>query len=311
MYNETAKLKWIEEKESQVILPQGALKRAFDKIELYENKLDKELCDFNLAEVVNFFQTLNSNTPETLNVINSYYKQYTDYCITHNIAESDFNAYDNLSLSDFYSIVNNYAKEQKIMTRKEILEYCKKLPNYVDKFVLLGLFEGINGSFFSDFIDVSISDVNEKKKTIKLSNRIIPVSSELINIAIEAYNEERYTGVDGNAKIAKPYIKSDLIIKHFSQTRVSNSEHRSGRRVQTKMFNILNELNISKWINSNDIINSGKIDWILNNCPKENIRGIFYKEKNTDEEMKQRFKYQFDIDVLRTNWYIKYERYFK
>ena len=58
MYNSEIKCRYIEKKESTTGMPDGYLKRQFDKIEIFERRLDKDLCNFTVYEIIDVYKNV-------------------------------------------------------------------------------------------------------------------------------------------------------------------------------------------------------------------------------------------------------------
>ena len=59
MYNDTIKTRYIQEKSSTTNMPNGYLARMFNKSDSFESKLDKDISNFTVYEIEDFYKTLN------------------------------------------------------------------------------------------------------------------------------------------------------------------------------------------------------------------------------------------------------------
>lgn len=64
-------------------------------------------------------------------------------------------------------------REVVLLDRKDVIGICETFINYVDKFIVYGLFSGILGKEYSDLINIKVEDVSSDYKTIKLKDKTI------------------------------------------------------------------------------------------------------------------------------------------
>ena len=306
MRNENIKMRWIQEKENTgVKLAPGALFRALKKMEDFEERFDKDIYEFNLFDIYETYGTLNFVSVEVLAVHNSYMSQYVQFCIDNNISDNEVNHFEEITPEIMRRLSDTNIQKLRVLTRKDVLAMISRLTYYIDKFVILAFFEGLNGEYYSDITKLKIQDIDVENNTFNLERGKIKVSKELVAIAIEAYHEKNYSRVDGEGKIAHPYIESEYIFKEFKQSR-SNEQKNQGRRVQVKTNKIFEYLGIEKYMSISALINSGRIHWLKENYTPEEIEGIFYKTNTTTKiEAKEKFEYQFDT-ITRRTWYRKF-----
>lgn len=307
MTNESVKLRWIKVKmeEGNKTSPkiiESAWKNAFDRIEKYELRYKKDCCDFNEIEIKDSYLSMNFCSIDNLIVHNNYYSQYTRFCIEHNIAESNINNYENFKFERLKEFCNISLQTEKILSRKDVLSITDRLPYYVDKFVVLGFFEGLNGEYYSDFINLKTYDIDQEKGIFYLERGEFNASKELINYAIEASKETNYAGVNGEAKIAHPYVPSDNVFKEFKQSSATEKKT-CGRRVQVKINKIFNYLDMP-YITITAIINSGKIYYLKNQFSVDMIEKIFTQGNESEERKK--FESQFCC-VAKRSWLRKFQ----
>lgn len=82
---------------------------------------------------------------------------------------------------------------KEYITRKELSEIANKLENYQDKFILFAIYHGITGfSELSELRELKVSDIDFKKKIIKVGNRVVEMDNEFCIIAKRAIEQKTY-----------------------------------------------------------------------------------------------------------------------
>jgi hypothetical protein len=75
-------------------------------------------------------------------------------------------------------------------TQKEIISICNTFENPQDKFIVYALFMGINGKEYEDICTLKETDIDFEDKSIKLSNKTIPMDEYLEEVLRDALDKE-------------------------------------------------------------------------------------------------------------------------
>ena len=59
MYNEERKQRYMKEKMNEVVMPEYCLMARFRESEIFEKELQKDICDFSVYEITEFYKMLN------------------------------------------------------------------------------------------------------------------------------------------------------------------------------------------------------------------------------------------------------------
>lgn len=309
MYNEERKLRYLEEKAKTVDTPQDILITRFKQVEEMEEKLQKDVSDFTAYELMEFYKRRNFAALDTVIVTDSLMSDYTDWCISQNLVKDGQNHHVELTQSILKQCINSVKQSKKIVSREQLMGYIESgnnghfLENPVDKFVLLALFEGIKGNDLSDLTNLKLSDIDGNEVHLK-SGRVFKISNQLVKYANLASNEYEYTTLSLTRPKPMPLI-GDEIVKRYCNTTEEVDEFRKGRRVYTKIKNILNWLDLDKEISANTIYESGRIDFIVRRSKECGITPFEYLlEIEKDPEYMARYKF-----VQRKSYYNKYRDY--
>ena len=193
MFNEKTKRDYIEYSFDRNDNLEPLMLVLFGNLEKYEQSLDKDCCNFSADEIIGFYKYLCTPSLERLENINSQLKYYTSYCLSRNLVKDGANHYMELNREILLSCVNVEFAKKKIVSRSELLDVVKDLDNPVDKVLILGLFEGIDGDAYRDFVDMRTINIDEKNSSISLSsNRKLSVSERLMSYMKESAETYEY-----------------------------------------------------------------------------------------------------------------------
>lgn len=302
MYNEDIKNRFIEEKNKTTILPDKVLERLFDKTEKFENEYSKDICNFTVFEIREFYKSLCVSSEASLTMTNSYLTMYTMWCLNENLVKDNQNHFAEFGLEEILNCLNKVKEKAKIVSRETIISWCNKLPNARDKYVLLGIFEGLKSKNFKGIIDLRYEDVTGNQ--LKLSDgRVINVSDDLIRYIEMCKTETHYQGLNDVSGKVSALIDEGYVLKRF----VNSKQRPTYDLIWTQLKRILKFVEAYHGITIMDIQNSGKIDMIkrrskeLNMTPKEYIKSPCIEEVEN----------QFDTSIMAKRFFEKYRDYLK
>lgn len=282
MFNSEIKGRYIVEKEKTTVVPNNFFNRIFSKSELFEKGLNKDICNFTVSEIVDFYKTINSSSIHSLNVINSTLSLYTQWCLSEGLVVDGQNHFSEIGQEQYKSMINVVLKEKKIFSRKDVLGWVEELFNPSDGFLILGLFEGICGTGYREFYELRYPDFVGGKVKLN-SGRTIPVSDKLINLAEESIKEDvYYSGTERSERFAE---QGDIILRSVRPSGIGASPEKFNKRILMRINRITNFLGI-EWCTGNDFVISGKVDFItrrsneLGMSGRDYLYGIGEKEVN-------------------------------
>ena len=170
MYNSKIKNRYIEYKEATIVISDNHLSRLFAKTYPFELEKNKDVCNFSAKEIENMYKTWNVSSLESLFVYNSNLSLYTQWCQEEGLVEDGMNHYAEFDKMSIKNLINKSLFNMRIVTREDVLNWCKSLDNPVDAFVILGMFEGIYGAKYSDFYTLTLDDISGNILTIANEN---------------------------------------------------------------------------------------------------------------------------------------------
>jgi len=304
MYNQELKERYRIEKESYTTVSAYYFSSLFKRTEPFEEQLDKDVCNFTTYEIINMYKTLAMMSLDTIATMNSNLSMYTQWCIQQNLVNDYQNHYLEINRDMMASFVNKLAMDKKVVSRKQILEWCQQLPNPSDSFCLLGLFEGIRGGGYLELALAKMEDFNNNIFTA-YNGREIKVSSTLIEYAKQSDETLEYQSISQNMAKEVTLIDNGRIIKDYPNIRRSDSMPVLRRRTQARLARIFDYVGILDYMNGNDIRMSGVVEMANNRCKELEISGRDYIYGIGIEEIKK----QYDFKIVPSVFMDKFGEY--
>ena len=258
MFNKEFKDKYLLEESNDT--RRKYIETLFKRAEKYEVQYGKDLSKFTLGDIMYMYKSSNYRSLDSLRVVNSTYALYTNAAIGNH---DGANHYLEMTTSKFCSVLNREVIEKRCVTREKILEWCAELPNPSDKFVLLGLFEGISGKDYCEFVDLEKEDIDVDNDIININGKKRKFSHQLCLFAEEAAIEENYYPVtsDGISKAESIMFKtSNKIVKDYNNTDDNPTSFRKGRRIYHKIIRAFKYLGVESYMSPKAVRDSGIIE---------------------------------------------------
>ena len=304
MYNQELKERYRKEKESYTTVSTYYFSSLFKRTEPFEEQLDKDVSNFTAYEIINMYKTLAIMSLDTIVTMNSNLSMYTQWCIQQNLVNDYQNHYLEMTRDMLASFVNKLAMDKKVVSRKQVLDWCQQLPNPSDSFCLLGLFEGIRGGGYLELALAKIEDFHDNTFTA-YNGREIKVSTTLIEYAKLSNETLEYQSISQNMTKEVNLNDNGRIIKDYPNVRRSESLPVLRRRTQSRLARIFDYVGILEYMNGNDIRMSGVIEMINNRCKELQISGKDYIYGIGIEEIKK----QYDFKVVPSVFMDKFSEY--
>lgn len=306
MYNKERKLLFIEKNKYRNVNLEYAITNLFESIGKYEELNEKDACNFSLVEICSYYKTTGTASLESLLMNNSYLKLYTDWCISLGYVKDNQNHYSEMNNEIFVSqCINTWIKDRQIFTRKEILDICKQLDNYGDKFIVLGLFEGVYGVKCCELSSANLE--NLKGNTLVFADRTITISDTLKSYLKEAVNQYEYIpyGTEG-VREQFFYDKTDVrAIKRMYNSHGYDTPEIGRARIATRLRRINAKIGVD--LGTKSLIHSGMIDMLKGFVEKDKALDSYECMINHKKEIEARYGAIASVKRFCT----KYEDYLK
>ena len=281
MFNEDVKTIYIEANTTRNKSLKNNATILFNRCAAYEQRLNKDISCFSTSEIVDCLKSFNSVSLESLMNARSQYKLYTDWCINNHVFTKDYqNHFIEINNDMLKPCLNDFMKEHRVITREYILNNLDNLINPAERFILLGLFEGIGAGSkiaYKEFENIRIEMFNTETHQIEFENRVIKYSNELYQIAREAantYDTITYTKNGGEKHIK--LMDDERIIKPAINARTYDYRN----IIDKKLRKIKEGLN-NPAINMQSLKESGRIEMVKKLMEK----GLSLSEALSDKEV--------------------------
>lgn len=302
-YNEELKKRYIEEKEKSISISTNYIDVQFRKSSEMEYELDKDLSNWTLYEIVEYYKLLNLSSFEGLLCLNSAFINYTQFCLENNLVVDNQNHYLECTKEVLLSCLNKAIIDKRIVDRETVLKWVDELPNPKDKFILLSLFEYGKSKDFRDIVYAKPSDL--KNNTLKLADRTVNISSKLKNIIWKCEEEDVYYSITGRGIKTMPLVDHGYIVKSYPNQDMSLSDFQKGRNIYISCQRIFSYLGIGEWMSPNSISESGKLYMIKEKAKELDISPMNYVYSEHIKEVES----QFGCSITRSIYTKKYGEY--
>lgn len=283
MYNAKRKNEFIKVACEENPRMSAILSLRFRRTEILEKQLGRDLCDWTVAEIIDYYQSQFFKSLESLMVIHSEFNRYAKWCLMNDLIEDHQNHFDELDRKILNSECINHAYlDNGIRTREEVLEIVngQMLRNVSERFLVLALFEGIGGKGYSDFATLTMNDF--EGNTVKLRNRTISVSQDLVQLAQKSSETFEYYSY-GNSRRTWNYNSSDKRVYKLKEGNQINPSPVTYRHIVGLQLNRLAKEFDTVALSSSMLFESGRIHMIKEYMKEENIDVVTAITKHQDE----------------------------
>lgn len=282
----------------------------FEKTEPFEKDNGKDLYDFNVPEILEFYKMLFTASLDRLLVANGLFTKYSDFALKNTLIADGQNHFIEINTDLLAKCLDR--SRAVLTTRDELRIIISKLVNPLDKYVFQAMFDGLKGDDYCEITQLKRADIDETTRTAKLcTGRVVKLSPELIEYAKESYETDVYYSYIDEDKIA---VKNTNVKKMTgdifkSQIRKNSSDdiHIQGQHCYRIVVRCTKWLEIpARYLSGKHLWDSGVMDLAkkISECKKIPIKDCFYGE-NLEEIAAQ---YNFTVQ-MRSNYLKKYRDY--
>lgn len=281
--------------------PPGWWERVFDKSYVFEELYKRDLYDFSTSNLIDFLKYLDLANINNLIVYKLNLTKYAEWAVSENLVSDNQIHFNELTMELLNSCISKARISNAIISYKKL----KSIPfvNKQDKFVFWSIFEGIKGKDYEEIINLKIEDIDQSTQTVTLcTGRTIKVSSEFINAAQGAWDEDEYVTLK-DADIVLPLF-GDYI---FKEKRMSRGIDKPRSVYNTIVRNINYFPELSGDVTARSIRDSGLIHYLNDRADDcgVSVSELFYDLPNCKDIID---KYGFNI-LTRKKWLMMYEEY--
>lgn len=261
MYNEQVKSQYLEEKRVSAKISNN-LVDVFKLSERKETELDKDICEWNSREILDFYRYYSTPYINSLIKIHNDLRNYTVWCIMNGLVRDGQNHYDEINSERLCECIDFEKLRKFVISREELLKIINPLPMVVDKFIFLALFEGVP---LTDgcLIKLKMSDLCGNKLFLA-NGDYRDVSDELVIFMRAADDEEEYIPAK-YANSSKKYVPSQYIIKVPVDSKVDARTFLIYRNKKALSYIERDGLTMK------NVMESGRFEWAMNKAATDHI----------------------------------------
>lgn len=275
------------------IIQKTSLYGLFRKIEPYEEKLGKDVCEFTRDEALEMYKELKSRSVYTLMNNNVILKAYYAWK-KHYYGVKIESAYENISIDDLRPCVDTNAS--KLLSRDEITEIEDQLLNVTDAAIIECLFQGIAGPSMRDITSLDESMLDKENKCIVFSDgRMLDITEDLCDLLSDAFKEEVYICY-GEAMREKRLQGKGKLFKERDNSHAADSDDRRFRAVYRKIQVIRDYVGI-KELTMKGIAASGFLHSLRINLDATGLTLKEFLQTENGERLMDRYGYESDFRV--------------
>lgn len=233
-YNSGFKEQFLDTLESTSLAP--VYSSMFRKSKEVEERLEKDIFNFNTDDIDLLFYTFSSPSVQTLYVYHSLIIRYVEYAISEGQRLSNINLYKTMD----YTKLNQYVAYYKhsYVTLEEFNKFVDYLANDYDVAIFRALFEGIGGTGYEELRNLKVDDIHEQDgefyvtlydldpRTKETTVREKKISYELVKDLNRANNQQEYISGNGEGTsynsvtefVESPYVFKPLRKGNYTQS---------------------------------------------------------------------------------------------
>lgn len=279
MYNEETKKRFLEDGKDEGL--NRNIESIFNKVEPYEERLNKDVSNFTFSEIIDMYKTWNVKSLASLMSRNSWLSLYTIWIIQQDLSVDGQNHYaeiDGKILKEH--CINRIGLCESIISQDQVYEWLRKLGSSRDQFIILSVFEAGKGIDFNLQATTKPEDVTEEG--LHFENRIIKISNRLRGIIEECKKEQCFAPLDGKREKETILIDNGYIYK-LNPNASELDQPARGRNVYSRLKKILKWLDVNDIVSTNSLVYSGMIHWVNSRATELGISGEEYVRKYASE----------------------------
>lgn len=308
-YNENVKMEYIKQKKETTTYAPNYMENVFSQSSVYEEMLDKDVCNWTVGEGISYFKYLNVASDFTLISVNKIFRNYTQYCIERGMSIDNQNHFLEITREVIVNeCINRAMVDGMIITRKDIEQGVMIFTEPSDKFLILSIYEGLGGKDYEELIHLRYSDfeeVGDDEWVVRTcTGRTFPVTSLLAFYAKESSKQTIYTADSGRWwAIVGEY--PDTVLK-FKDTGRDVQQKYAGRKVYQRLMKLIRKMDLTNNLTAKYLANSGAIDMYKRESEK---LGVPADQLVFDNDVYERVSYIYGKVNSRTAFINKFKNY--
>lgn len=242
-YNEEAKEEFIKDYLRSRIVAATSLSGTFNKVAVFEERLDKDCSQFTKDEIINMYKRFGAKSVSVLENYNVYLKNYTAFRIYYGKIDNA-NEYENINKSMLAQCLDPELQKQIYLSREQLNDIEDELFNYTDKAIVEALWHGISGKSMCDLVALNRDMFSDDKRSLIFPDgRVIEISEKLSEYLDKAFDETEYMCYGSTIRVEKVNGYGQLY-KERSNAHAAPSEDLYFRYIYRRVQNYRKHLDI-------------------------------------------------------------------
>lgn len=240
-------------------------------IKKFEEEKDKDVCDFSLSEAIELLIGLKKKTLNSLDVAQTILVKYIDWTIEEKYSKTFINSFKLIDKDDLRKYTHRIAQRNSYISREKLYEITGQLYNYIDKAILVLLFEGAKGRSnvdhtFEELRNLKFNDIIPEANIVDVTRddgtkRSIKVDKRTMDILVAASKETEYFKLNGEGKgrfAVMPLKNTDYILRTLD-VESSEGDKITPSSISTRFKNF-REFTGLKFLNPTLVFQSGMLE---------------------------------------------------
>lgn len=242
MYQSEIKESFIIDYMKSRIVAETSLYSLFRKTQKYEEKLNKDCCQFTQDEVLEMYKDFKAKSVFVLLNYNVILKAYCAWQKYYNGLTIKI-AYENITKDMLLPLIPKDVMQ--VLSREDVIDIEDQLYNWTDKAIIEALFEGLSGNSMRDLTSINIDMIDHKRKQLLFPDgRVFDLTDRLYDLLIKSFNETEYTCYGSTLRVKK-LVGTGCLYKERDNAHATESDDKYFRWVYRKVQNARKHVGIN------------------------------------------------------------------
>ena len=240
MYQSEIKESFIKDYMKSRVVARTSLYSLFRKTEKYEERFNKDCCQFTPNEVLEMYGEFEAKSVFVLLNYNVILKAYCAWQKYYNGLETEM-VYDGVTRQMLAPLI----PERKVLSREDVIDIEDQLYNWTDKAIVEALFEGLSGNSMRDLVSIHEDMMDHKNKRLVFPDgRVFDLTDRLYSLLMESFRETEYLCYGYTMRIKK-LIGTGRLYKERDNAHATDSDDKYFRWVYRKVQNARKHVGIN------------------------------------------------------------------
>lgn len=294
MYKKERKEEFIQDILRSRVIQKTTLYAIFKKTAPFEEKFNKDCCQFNREEAMEMFYEFKCKSIYTLlnnNTILKAYSAFAEYY--HNIQTEKI--YESFTIEDLKPCVAE--SKNKLITREDLDDIKVQLLNAVDRCIVEALWEGISGISMRDITGLQEKQLDKTQKKLHFEDgRVLDLTDELYEDIVSAFKQVEYVCYGETLRVKKLVGYGRLYKERDNALGELDSEDRRFRWIYRKLQIFRDHVGMP-WLTMKIIQNSGFTHYLKLGMDKTGLGIKEFLKTDQGKELMSRYGYQSQFAV--------------